>query len=87
VLAAGTGSRLVNNKPYYFAVTAYSFDVLNTETFFVGPNPLGTVAEVLESALNPVQAIPRTRHLHGQRDPGSGRSRRHRWWRNSWIRT
>ena len=57
---AFTGSRLANNKPYYFAVTAYSFDVLNTQTFFVGLNPLGTITEVLESAINPIQAIPKS---------------------------
>jgi len=56
---AFTGSKLVNNKPYYFAVTAYSYDVLNTEPFVVGQNTFGTVTEVLESAINPVQAIPK----------------------------
>jgi hypothetical protein len=56
---AFSGSRLINNHPYYFAVTAYSFDVLNTETFFVGVNPLGTVTEVLESAIKPITAIPK----------------------------
>ena len=56
---AFTGSKLVNNKPYYFAVTAYSYDVENTAPFIVGQNTLGTVAEVLESAINPIQAIPK----------------------------
>jgi len=48
------GSRLANNKPYYFAVTAYSFDVLNTEPFREG-----IVTEVLESALDVKTGIPR----------------------------
>jgi hypothetical protein len=56
---AYTQSRLVNNHPYYFAVTAYSYDVLNTEPFVIGANTLGTITEVLENALSPVTAIPR----------------------------
>jgi len=47
---ANRGGRLVNNKEYYYAITSYSFDVNNTSTFFLGPNPIGTIAEVLETA-------------------------------------
>jgi hypothetical protein len=57
---AFSGSRLVNNHPYYFAVTAYSFDVLNTAPFIIGANTLGTITEVLESSIDPVSAIPKS---------------------------
>ncbi len=53
------GGRLVNNKEYYFAVTAYAFDVLNTAPYVVGVNTLGTVSEVLESAIVVRRATPR----------------------------
>ena len=63
------GGRLVNYKDYYYAVTAYAYDSLNTAPYFVGVNQVGIVSEVLESSLknpNPVtgqsevvHAIPR----------------------------
>jgi len=59
---AYTKTRLVNNHPYYFAVTAYSYDVLNTEPFIINSNPVGHITEVLESSIDPtkiVTGIPR----------------------------
>jgi hypothetical protein len=53
------GGPLINNKQYYFAVTAYSFDVNNTVPFTIGVNQLGYISEVLESALNVYPAIPK----------------------------
>lgn len=53
------GGRLVNNKEYHFAVTSYSFDVNNTSTYFLGLNPIGTIAEVLESGFKIVTTTPR----------------------------
>ena len=53
------GGRLINNRDYYFAVTSYSFDVNNTSTYFLGPNPIGTIAEVLESGFKIQTATPR----------------------------
>jgi hypothetical protein len=53
------GGRLVNNKPYYFAVTAYALDTLNVTPYIIGVNQVGTITEVLESALNVVRATPR----------------------------
>ena len=49
---AFTGGPLINYKTYYFAITAYSFDVNNTSTYFLGVNPIGTITEVLESGIN-----------------------------------
>lgn len=53
------GGPLVNYKDYYFAVTAYSYDSLNVAPYVIGVNEAGIVSDVLESALNPVHAIPR----------------------------
>ncbi len=53
------GGPLVNNKTYYFAVTAYSLDTLNVTPFFFGVNQVGTVTEVLESALNVAPVTPK----------------------------
>jgi len=56
---AFAGGPLVNNKTYYFAVTAYSNDVLNVTPYIIGVNQVGEVTEVLESALNVVAATPK----------------------------
>jgi hypothetical protein len=56
---AFTGGPLINNKTYYFAVTAYSLDTLNVTPYVVGVNQLGVVTEVLESALNVVGVTPK----------------------------
>ena len=53
-----TGTGLVNHRPYYFAVTSYSYDSLNIEPYMVGASTLGHLAEVLESRINPVTVIP-----------------------------
>ena len=53
------GGPLVNNKTYYFAVTAYALDTLNVTPYIIGVNQVGTVTEVLESALNVVGATPK----------------------------
>jgi hypothetical protein len=54
------GGNLINNLDYYYAVTAYSYDVLNDTTYIVGGNQIGTVSEVLESARNPIRIQPRS---------------------------
>jgi hypothetical protein len=53
------GGPLVNNTPYYFAVTAYSLDTLDVTPYVVGVNQVGTITDVLESALNVVTGIPK----------------------------
>ncbi|TMQ59543.1 MAG: hypothetical protein E6K76_04490 [Candidatus Eisenbacteria bacterium] len=54
------GGNLINNKEYYFAVTAYAYDANNAPSYTVGGVPLGIVSEVLESARNPIRAAPKT---------------------------
>lgn len=54
------GGKLVNNKDYYFAVTAYSYDINNVTPYFVGGNQIGIVSELLESARNPIRVQPRS---------------------------
>jgi hypothetical protein len=56
---AFSGGPLINNKTYYFAVTAYSLDTLNVTPYVIGVNQVGEVTEVLESALNVVSATPK----------------------------
>ncbi|HYR51977.1 MAG TPA: hypothetical protein VET83_05115 [Candidatus Dormibacteraeota bacterium] len=53
------GGPLVNNRTYYFAVTAYALDTLNVTPFIIGVNQVGEVTEVLESALNVAPATPK----------------------------
>ena len=54
------GGRLINFKDYYFAVTAYSYDILHATPFVVSPNPpYGTISDVLESSITPVNVSPR----------------------------
>jgi len=53
------GGPLVNNRPYYFAVTAYSLDTLNVTPYMIGVNQVGVITDVLESALNVVPATPK----------------------------
>jgi len=54
------GGKLINNRDYYFAVTAYSYDVNNAPDFIVNGVPTGKVSEILESARNPITVSPRT---------------------------
>ena len=54
------GGRLINNKDYYYAVTAYAYDVLNVEPYIVGPDQIGIVSELLESARTPIRISPGT---------------------------
>ena len=54
------GGSLVNNQDYYYAVTAYSYDVNNDAPYIVGGNQIGIVSEVLESARNPIRIQPRS---------------------------
>lgn len=54
------GGRLVNNREYFFAVTAYGYDVNHTEPFEVGGAVVGHVsAYPLESGLAPIRMMPR----------------------------
>ena len=54
------GGKLINNKDYYFAVTAYSYDLLNSSVYNVGGNDIGIISEVLESARTPITVSPKT---------------------------
>ena len=53
------GGRLVNNRSYYFAVTAYSYDLLNTAPYMLGVNEIGTITDVLESGFRINTVSPR----------------------------
>lgn len=52
------GGRLINNKDYYYAVTAYAYDVLQADPYVVGATDLGIVSEILESARTPIRVAP-----------------------------
>ncbi len=52
------GGELINHRPYYFAVTAYSYDELNVAEYQMGASVIGHLTEVLESRINPITAIP-----------------------------
>jgi hypothetical protein len=54
------GGGLINNRDYYYAVTAYSYDVNNVTPYIVGGNQIGVVAEVLESARSTLRVQPRS---------------------------
>jgi hypothetical protein len=54
------GGNLINNKDYYFAVTAYSYEVLNDSPYLVGGVEIGRLSEVLESARNVISIAPKT---------------------------
>jgi hypothetical protein len=54
------GGTLINNKDYYYAVTAYSYDVNNDPPYIVGGNQIGITTEVLESARSPIRIAPRS---------------------------
>jgi len=53
-----TGKSLINHKPYFFAVTAYSYDELNVEEFMAGSNLVGHLTEDLETRLDGIELIP-----------------------------
>jgi hypothetical protein len=70
-----TGEGLINYRPYYFAVTAYSYDVQNMEEYRVGGNLIGHLAEVLETQIqgfevrpnsNPLELVDTAVHADGQ---------------------
>lgn len=52
------GGPLVNYKDYYFAVTAFAYDSLGAAIDTIGTQ-VGTVTEVLESAINAIHAVPK----------------------------
>ncbi|HET9253136.1 MAG TPA: hypothetical protein VFP58_13570 [Candidatus Eisenbacteria bacterium] len=54
------GGRLINNKDYYFAVTAYAYDVNNVTPYQPGTVELGIVSELLESPREPIRVAPLT---------------------------
>jgi hypothetical protein len=54
------GGSLVNNKNYYFAVTAYSYDRNKADPYVAGGATVGIVTDVLESARNVVAVAPKT---------------------------
>jgi len=43
---------IINNRPYWFAVTAYNFDALNQSDFVVGGNTFGIIAESFENLIS-----------------------------------
>ncbi|MEW5702631.1 MAG: hypothetical protein AB1792_10420 [Candidatus Zixiibacteriota bacterium] len=57
------GGGLVNHRPYYFAVTAYSYDENSVEEYRVGPNLLGSLSEVLEGRIRGIEIIPNSNAL------------------------
>lgn len=54
------GGPLVNFKEYYFAVTAYSYEVRKLEPYFLGPNQVGVITAVLENSPVAVVAMPKS---------------------------
>jgi hypothetical protein len=54
------GGQLANNKQYYFAVTAYGYDLNNVTPYNVGGGTAGIVTEILESARNVIVASPKS---------------------------
>jgi len=52
------GGELINHRPYYFAVTAYSYDERSVEEYRVGSNLLGHLTEVLEDRVRGIEIIP-----------------------------
>jgi hypothetical protein len=52
------GGNLLNGHPYYFAVTAYSYDDSNIAPYYLGLTQIGWIAEVLENAFVPVEVVP-----------------------------
>ena len=54
------GSNLVNNKDYFFAVTAYAYDRNNVTPYIAAGTSAGIVTEILESARNIITVAPKT---------------------------
>ncbi len=53
------GGKLVNNREYFFAVTAYSYDVNHTVPFEVGGSVVGHLSTYpLESGIRPLRIVP-----------------------------
>lgn len=52
------GGSLINHRPYYYAVTAYSYDELNVAEYTIGASVIGHLTEVLESRINPLTVVP-----------------------------
>ncbi|MCK4857398.1 MAG: hypothetical protein KAT58_05495, partial [candidate division Zixibacteria bacterium] len=56
-----TGGMLMDNRPYFFAVTAYSYDVNDTSMFYdPGGNLLGHLVATLESPIVAYEVRPMT---------------------------
>lgn len=54
------GGRLINNREYFFAVTAYSYDVNHTTPYEIGGAVVGHLSGYpLESGLTPIRVKPR----------------------------
>jgi hypothetical protein len=60
---AVNGGSLVNFHPYYFAVTAYNFEIRHATPYLLGPNVMGWISETLENAPNAIQCIPGSQGL------------------------
>lgn len=53
-----TGGGLVNYRPYYFAVTSYSYDALGLEPYTIGGNLIGYLTEDLETNIEGAEVRP-----------------------------
>jgi hypothetical protein len=53
------GGPLVNFREYYFAVSAYSYEIRKLEPYFLGPNQVGVLTASLENSPASVTGIPK----------------------------
>ena len=53
-----TGKHLVNYRPYYFAVTSYSYDEENMQEYAVGSSVIGHLTEDLETRMQGIKVVP-----------------------------
>ena len=53
-----TGQELINYRPYYFAVTSYSYDALGLQEYAIGGNLIGHLTEVLETGIDGFEVRP-----------------------------
>lgn len=69
------GGGLINHRPYYFAVTTYSYDTLNLTEYNLGSTLLGHLTEALETSPQAITVVPSSvalqlvdtaRHVSGQ---------------------
>jgi hypothetical protein len=54
------GGPIQNYSDYFYAITAYSYDVNHVEPFFVGPNQVGWLTPSLENSPQGITATPKS---------------------------